>query len=495
MKKFKLSNLVVVALVLLFGVLSFLYSNISNSVVVVSNDEEEHAEFDIYTVSDEEIFTLLSDIYDSRYEIIVEAVSVPEVVVAPKNDAEDPNKVIKENTEEKGEAKETTVEEARQTYETNETSFGIDVSTWQGDINWKKVKESGINFAMIRCGFRRLESGEIVMDNQFLDNIKGAIANNINVGVYFFSMAKNSTEALEEAKWVVNVIKDYDITYPVAIDSEIFNKYRLKGVSYSTLTNNVLVFCNYIKKQGYTPMIYSYANAFTKYFDTAKFDGQRIWLAQYNDEVTYKGNYHMWQYTSSGSVPGISGRVDMNVAYFSVTNDVTKASTVNGITNTGDLEVVEFIEMNMNTTLNKNVSLRSSPYTNLPNKAGSLDCDTNIVVTGMGDNFIRILYDDNTFYINDTNCFVMNLEEVLFDEIDLTVKVLEEVTLLSSPYNFLKDNIVGNCLVNDEIRVIGSNIDYVKVLIDNSEYYINDIDFYEILNDNIYNGSSGNSQS
>ena len=98
------------------------------------------------------------------------------------------------------------------------------------------------------------------------------------------------------------------------------------------MTENALVFCNYVRSKGYTPMIYSYMNALTKKFDTAKFGNERIWLAQYNDEVTYKGKYHMWQYTSSGSVPGISGRVDMNVAYFSVTNDVTKREVVNGVT-------------------------------------------------------------------------------------------------------------------------------------------------------------------
>ena len=344
---------------------------------------------------------------------------------------------------------------------------------------------------MIRVGFRKMDSGQIVMDNQFLDNIKGAIANNINVGVYFFSMAKNKKEAIEEAKWVVDVIKKYDITYPVAIDSEIFNKHRLKGVSNSTLTDNAIAFCDYVKKQGYTPMIYSYLRAFNNYFDTAKFSKYRIWLAQYYDKVTYKGNYHMWQYTSSGKVSGIKGRVDMNVAYFSVTNDVTKSSTVNGITNTGDLDIVEFIPMNMTTKLNKNVNLRVSPYTTLPNKAGSLDKGTNITVTGMSDKFIRIIYDDNTFYINDTDCFIMNLEQVEFSDVDLTVKVVQNVQLLYKPYAFLKNNVYKVLGISEKIRVVGLNSEYVKVKIDNEYYYVNDINFYEIVRDNLYYGSSG----
>ena len=374
--------------------------------------------------------------------------------------------------------------------EAKNTSLGIDVSTWQGNIDWKKVKKAGINFAMIRCGFRGMDSGEIKMDSYFLKNIKGAIANNINVGVYFFSMAKNKNEAIEEAEWVVNLIKDYDISYPVAIDTEIFDKYRLKGVSYSTLTNNAIAFSDYVKSKGYTPMIYSYARAFNQYFDTAKFDNYRIWLAQYNDEATYKGRYYMWQYTSSGSVPGISGRVDMNVSYFSVTNDATKRSIVNGVYKPGNLDEVEFKELEMNTTLTKDVSLRISPYTTIPNKAGILNKGTKIKVVGLGKEWVKIIYEDNTYYINDVNSFVMNLEELEFTEVNLTVKVNKEVEVLYKPYDFLYDNVYKKLKVDDEVIVIGSNPEYVKILLDEKEYYVNDIEFYEILNDNVYRPSS-----
>ncbi len=487
MKKSIIFKVGTFSLVLLIGVLSF-YSYKTSYSNVISNEDIKNSR-EVNNLESEWAF--LNDIEennDTVLESIDSNLDFNKIIVAPADDKEDPSKLVRDNPD-KGVSKPTTAKKAVKKYETNETSLGIDVSTWQGKINWKKVKQSGISFAMIRCGFRRLDSGTIVMDNQFLNNIKGAIANNINVGVYFFSMAKNKTEALEEAKWIVNVIKDYDITYPVAIDIEIFNKNRLKGVSYSTMTNNALVFCDYIKKQGYTPMIYSYANAFTKYFDTAKFKGQRIWLAQYNDKVTYKGNYHMWQYTSSGSVPGISGRVDMNVAYFSVTNDVTKASTVNGITNTGNLDKVTFKEMNMNTTLTKDVTLRSSPYTTLPNKAGILEKGTYVVVTGMSDKFIRVLYNGNTFYINDVNCFVMNLAPVNFDLVDLNVRCNREITLLYKPYNFLLNNEYKKISALEELRIVGVNSSYVKVLYDGEYYYVNDVDFYDVIRDNIYQGS------
>ena len=413
---------------------------------------------------------------------------------AKKISAEDPSKIVKKQEKLKGVSKETTAKQEVQRYETNETSLGIDVSTWQGKIDWAKVKKSGISFAMIRAGFRGTVSGQISKDAWFERNIKGAIANNVNVGVYFFSMAKDENEALEEAKWLVEQIKDYDISYPVAIDIEIFDRDRLTGVSASQMTENALVFCNYVRSKGYTPMIYSYMNALTKKFDTAKFGNERIWLAQYNDEVTYKGKYHMWQYTSSGSVPGISGRVDMNVAYFSVTNDVTKREVVNGVTIVNDVPPVDFIPLNMKTKLTKDVTLRSSPYLNYPNKAGILNKDTNIVVTGIGEEFIRINYDDNVFYINELDSFEMVLDEVNFVKVKMDAKVNKNVEVWKKPYVFLKDNTFKELEIDSEVLITGLNKDFVRINIEGTDYYVNDIDFYEVIKD-YGTGSSGKSNS
>lgn len=477
------TNIITCFFLVLLLILSFTSQKISNSLkqnnnVIVISKETSH-------MTDEEVWNFLAsldDINNIGQEGTAFDMTTP-IVVQQENDKEDPEKIIKQNEEKKGVAKKSEAKAAVAKYETNETSFGIDVSTWQKKIDWKKVKQSGVTFAMIRAGFRKLDSGTIVMDNRFLDNIKGAIANNINVGVYFFSMARDSSEALEEAKWLVNVVKDYDITYPLAIDIEVFNQNRLTGISYSTMTDNALVFCEYVKKMGYTPMIYSYANAFTKFFNTAKFSNNRIWLAQYNDTVTYRGKYHMWQYTSDGSVPGINGRVDMNVAYFSVTNDVTKSTSVNGINNAGNLPQIDFIDMNMPTNLTKTVMLRSSPYTNLPNKAGTIDPETDITVTGMSDDFIRIKYNTDTFYINDTECFKLNKEEVPFKEQSLLVKLNKEVTLLKEPYDYLKNNIVKQ-LKDEEITITGLNPSYVRIEYEEEIYYIKDTDFYTILKDN-----------
>lgn len=482
-------------LVLSIVILSFVLLNTSYS---VNTSTIEKIEASTNNSKDDDIWEYLDGIEDvnsigNHKDVVLPEVDVENLEVVVSSEAtkkEDPTKALKENEAVKGKSKKVTAAKAAQTYETNETSFGIDVSTWQGKINWKKVKESGVTFAMIRVGFRGMDSGKIVLDNQFKNNMAGALANNINVGVYFFSMAKNAQEAREEAAWVYSMIKDYDITYPVAIDTEIFNRNRLAGVSYSTLTNNALEFSKYIKSKGYTPMIYSYMKALTDYFDTAKFSGQRIWLAQYNDKVTYKGKYHMWQYTSDGSVPGISGRVDMNVAYFSVTNDVTKKSTVNGITNMGDLSPVSFKDMDMLTTLTKKVTLRTSPYTKLPNKAGILDAGTTLIVNGMGDSFIRVIYNNSTYYINDTNCFKMNLDTVYFENANLNARVNEKTELLKQPYTFLNNNSAGNIYANEEIVVTGVNREFTRVLVNGKTYYVYGVDFYDVIKDTS-NGSSG----
>ncbi len=472
-------------LFILLVLLSFMTLNKTSYAYKDNTANKDDNSRQVNTREDEQIFNFLKDVQEPVQVLDIYR-DVHQTFVTPKEIIkEDPVIEIKKNESLKGKAKETTAQKDVLKYETNETSLGIDVSSWQGIIDWKEVKKAGINFAMIRCGFRGMDSGEIILDQYFKDNIKGAIANNINVGVYFFSMARTREEAIEEAKWVIDIIKDYDISYPVAIDTEIFNSHRLVNVDYSTLTNNALAFCNYIKSKGYTPMIYSYANAFNKYFDTAKFNDYRIWLAQYNDENTYKGRYHMWQYTSSGNVPGIKGRVDMNVSYFSVTNDATKRSIVNGVYNPGNLEEVVFKELAMDTVLIKDVVLRISPYLNLPNKAGTLEKDTAIKVIGLTKEWVKILYNDNIYYINDVESFKLNLEEVIFEEVNIKAKVNKEVVLLYKPYDYLNDNEGLILKEGEEILIIGLNDNYIKILKDEEYYYIKDNNFYDVIDDDL----------
>ena len=149
---------------------------------------------------------------------------------AQVNDKEDAEKKYSDASISK--AKYSNIEEAKSLYETSGTSIGIDVSKWNYNIDWKKVANSGVEFAIIRCGYRGYGSGEILMDPFFEQNINGALKNGIKVGVYFFSAAINEQEAQEEARWVINVIKKYRITYPVVYDFEE-NKIRTRKPAWS----------------------------------------------------------------------------------------------------------------------------------------------------------------------------------------------------------------------------------------------------------------------
>ena len=194
-------------------------------------------------------------------------------------------------------------------------SMGIDVSHHQGKIDWAKVKASGVEFAIIRAGYRGQTSGGIYEDAYFKTNMNGAIANGIKVGVYFYSTAINEDEALEEAAWVVKKIAPYSVTYPVVYDFEDFNSKRCINVGGAEATKNANAFLNYVKANGYEPMMYANKSDITKRMSRSSFSC-KFWLAHYTSQTDYTGNVNMWQYTSQGTVPGISGWVDMNIAYF-----------------------------------------------------------------------------------------------------------------------------------------------------------------------------------
>lgn len=194
---------------------------------------------------------------------------------------------------------------------------GIDVSSWQGEIDWEKVKASGVEFAMIRCGFRSMTSSTISLDKTFHYNISEANRVGIPVGVYFYSTAISEEEALEEASYVLNLIKDYDVIYPVAYDFEMFNKNRTKGLDDIDINDNAVKFLDYIRAHGYIGMLYSNLNAINNHWDLSKFEGYRVWYAQYIDKSTYEGNYDMWQYSDAGRIDGIKGKVDLNESYIS----------------------------------------------------------------------------------------------------------------------------------------------------------------------------------
>lgn len=205
---------------------------------------------------------------------------------------------------------------------TSTASLGIDVSRWNEEINWNKVKDAGIKYAIIRAGYRGSVTGTLVEDWYFKENVEGAAAAGIPVGLYFFTQATNEVEAVEEASMVLTLCKDYDITYPIFIDTEgAGGNGRADALDTKTRTAVCLAFCETLRRAGYEAGIYASRNWFNKNIDTSVLtDDIYIWLAEYGDAVTYDKKYHIWQYTSSGRVLGIEGRVDLNLSYLEPKN-------------------------------------------------------------------------------------------------------------------------------------------------------------------------------
>lgn len=192
--------------------------------------------------------------------------------------------------------------------------LGIDVSKHNGTIDWAAVKNSGVSYVIIRCGYRGSTTGALIEDPKFKSNIKGAQAAGLKVGIYFFTQAINEAEAVEEASMVLQLIKSYAISYPVYLDVESSGG-RADGISKDVRTAVCKAFCATIANSGYTSGIYANKTWLNEKISPSALGGHKIWLAQYAAAPTYNGPYHMWQYSSKGSVSGISGRVDMNLSY------------------------------------------------------------------------------------------------------------------------------------------------------------------------------------
>lgn len=195
--------------------------------------------------------------------------------------------------------------------------LGIDVSKWNKEIDWDRVKGAGIEFAIIRAGYRGSVTGSLVVDPYFEANIKGAASSGVLTGIYFFTQAVNEVEAVEEASAVLELIRNYDIRYPVFIDTEgAGGNGRADGLDPETRTLVCEAFCRTIENAGYDAGVYASRNWYNNNLYTSRLDNYCIWLAEYRSVPLYQGYYQMWQYTSRGTVDGIQGNVDMNISYF-----------------------------------------------------------------------------------------------------------------------------------------------------------------------------------
>ena len=203
---------------------------------------------------------------------------------------------------------------------------GLDVSSFNGIVNWGQVKQSNIDFAFLRVGFRGYGSkGTLNLDSKFIANITQTNKLGIPTGVYFVTQATTEAEAIEEANWVINQIKNYKISYPVAIDIEAAGLEkptdipRTQNLDKNKRTYLASLFCKTIQNAGYTPIVYTNINWATNYLNMSKLSNYNTWIASYKKDITsgpgYNGSYTIWQYTSKGSITGILGNVDLNICY------------------------------------------------------------------------------------------------------------------------------------------------------------------------------------
>lgn len=292
-------------------------------------------------------------------------------------------------------------------------TMGIDVSKYQGNIDWKKVKESGIEFAMIRVGYRAKSTGEIFEDPTARYNLQEAQAAGIKMGAYFFSSAVTEEEAKAEAAFTKDIIAKYKITYPVAYNCEDFQSpdSRQYGLDTAARTQLAAAFLDEIAAGGYTPMFYAAKGELegSALWDSTALESKyKIWVAQYPDvpypeteASSYSGVHDMWQYTSQGTVDGIYKKTDINIAYFGYSREAEAKDDTPAETVQADPEVgIIFTEVNETVTAKQETNLRTEPSTlNDSSIAGKLVHGDTALRTGIGHNgWSRLIYNGQTYY-------------------------------------------------------------------------------------------------
>ncbi len=297
--------------------------------------------------------------------------------------------------------------------ENSNITLGIDVAKYQGTISWKKVAESGVEFAMIRVGYRTLENGTIVADSNAKYNMQEAQKYGIKAGVYFFSTAVTEQEAIEEADWVADYISQYKITYPVAYDCEGFNNAgsRQYGMTKTQRTDIALAFLNRIAEREYTPMFYAAKGELQGETDweTSRIEkAYKVWVAQYpstpypqTQTSSYEGTHAMWQYTNNGTVSGISKPVDLNVAYFGYDGEAdAKDNEAPDEVGSDPEALMNFTDVNESVTAKDRTNLRDKPSqgsdSNVLYTLSNGETATRTGVSNSG--WSRIVFNGKTYY-------------------------------------------------------------------------------------------------
>lgn len=297
--------------------------------------------------------------------------------------------------------------------ETEDMTFGIDVAKYQGTIDWQQVAQSGVDFAIVRVGYRTQVSGEITADSNAKYNLQEAQKHGIKLGAYFFSTAVTKEEAVEEANWVADYISQYAITYPVVYNCEGYNdpENRQYSLTKTERTDIALAFLEAVESRGYEAMFYASRNEMEDdvLWEVSRIETDyKIWVAQYpevpypeTESSSYSGIHHMWQYTRNGSVPGISQPTDLNVGYFGYDGTEKAQNQEAPEEAKPDVEaLMNFREVNETVTAKEETNLRDKP---------GQDADSNVLYTlkngeiatrtGISDSgWSRVVLNGNTYY-------------------------------------------------------------------------------------------------
>lgn len=297
--------------------------------------------------------------------------------------------------------------------ETNQVTIGIDVARYQGTIDWTQVAASGIDFAMVRVGYRADSTREICADTNAKYNMQEAQKNGIKLGVYFFSTAVTAEEAVAEADWVADYIARYQITYPVAYDCEGFDNpgSAQYGLTNAQRTDIAIAFLQEIYNRGYTPMFYASMGELSgnAKWDTSRIEGNyRIWVSQYpaapypeTAKSSYGGTHAMWQYTNRGTVAGIARPVDVNVAYFGYEGTAEAIDSATPEEAHADVEaLMNFAEVNETVTAKDSTNLRNIPSQGEESTiVHTLKNGESVTRTGVSDSgWSRLTYEGQTVY-------------------------------------------------------------------------------------------------
>jgi len=323
----------------------------------------------------------------------------------------------------------------------------IDVSTWNGNIDWNKVYKSGVRYAMIRSSFGIENPNQV--DNKFVRNITNAQKAGVKCGIYHYSYAKSAAEAKKEADFCLKTIKNYEIDLPVAFDIEDSSQ---TGLGKDTLTNIVIAFCDRIKSAGYRPMLYCNPNWLCNYLHKDKLINKYdIWLANWGVSAP-SYNCAIWQYSESGSVPGVSGSVDMNWIFKDYTS--TKPATTKPVTKPSNVKKTDY---SVKVTAQAGLNVRKGAGTNY-SIITALKCGTVVTVSKVSGNWGYVGKYGGWICL-DYTAKVSTTSTVKSDKVYYTVKSGDTLSYIAYRYSTTVDKLVSlNNIKNRDLIYVGQKI-------------------------------------